>query len=258
MTDFGRRAGQGDMLKSVYDPNEDGVIAVAQTEADMTRAVYDPNLNGIIAVAQTEADMTQAVFVPILTAFDAALANHHSQHEDAGTDEISLAGLTPPAHKATHEDGGSDEIDTTGLIGHIVRAILGDATQGRQLRAGRIIVKDGTDANTLNVTYQDNWNSSDVAELDNLGRGDENNNWDYDAAGKILDFHTIPQGGFCQWVVGTLYRNYSTTFRVPAIYEAGNRVRMALPENPGATLEIWEDIVDTGRIIMDFVYITAA
>ena len=31
MTDFGRRF--GDMFKSVYDPNKDGIIALAQTEA---------------------------------------------------------------------------------------------------------------------------------------------------------------------------------------------------------------------------------
>lgn len=44
MTDFGRRL--SDMLKSDYDPDEDGVIAVAQTEADMTKAVYDDDDDG--------------------------------------------------------------------------------------------------------------------------------------------------------------------------------------------------------------------
>lgn len=31
------------MKKDDYDPNKDGVIAVAQTEADMKKAVYDPH-----------------------------------------------------------------------------------------------------------------------------------------------------------------------------------------------------------------------
>lgn len=53
MTDFGRRF--GDMFKSTYDSNEDGVIAVAQTEADMKLSTYDPNEDGVIAVAQTAA-----------------------------------------------------------------------------------------------------------------------------------------------------------------------------------------------------------
>jgi len=46
--------------KATYDPDDDGVIAVANTEADMTKAVYDPDDDGVIAVAQTEADMRKA------------------------------------------------------------------------------------------------------------------------------------------------------------------------------------------------------
>ena len=72
MTDMGRRTGTGDMLKSVYDPNQDGVIAIAQTEADMKASVYQPQL----------------------AAVQALLADHHAQHEDGGTDEIDATGLT--------------------------------------------------------------------------------------------------------------------------------------------------------------------
>lgn len=71
MTDFGRREGGGDMKKSTYDPNNDGVIALAQTEADMTTAVY----GGIIAALQ------------------ALAAAHKTQHEDGGSDEIDATGL---------------------------------------------------------------------------------------------------------------------------------------------------------------------
>ncbi|MBA7647193.1 hypothetical protein ES703_54963 [subsurface metagenome] len=60
------------MLKSVYDSNNDGVIAVAQTEADMTKAVYDPALADISAL----------------------LAAHKTQHQNGGTDEINATGLT--------------------------------------------------------------------------------------------------------------------------------------------------------------------
>ena len=72
MTDFGRRTGQGDMLKSVYDPNEDGVIAVAQTEADMTEAYYGPVLTAMLSLA----------------------ADHSTQHESGGTDVLNVTGLT--------------------------------------------------------------------------------------------------------------------------------------------------------------------
>ena len=51
------RGGSGDMLKSVYDSNLDGVIAVAETEADMKKSVYDGDDDGVIAFAETEADI---------------------------------------------------------------------------------------------------------------------------------------------------------------------------------------------------------
>lgn len=74
MTDFGRRTGQGDMLKSVYDPNDDGVVALAQTEADMTKAVYDP----------------------ALAAMATLLAAHNTQHQYGGSDAIKLDALALP------------------------------------------------------------------------------------------------------------------------------------------------------------------
>lgn len=50
---------------------------------------------------------------------------HATTHQDGGTDEINVSGLTgllaspqtPIAHKTSHEDGGSDEISVLGLSG---------------------------------------------------------------------------------------------------------------------------------------------
>jgi hypothetical protein len=50
---------------------------------------------------------------------------HKTTHQDGGTDEISVAGLsgllgdaqTPLAHKTTHQDEGTDEISVAGLSG---------------------------------------------------------------------------------------------------------------------------------------------
>jgi len=53
------------------------------------------------------------------------LGTHASTHENAGGDEISVAGLSgeladnqpPKAHKASHQDGGGDEISVAALSG---------------------------------------------------------------------------------------------------------------------------------------------
>ena len=42
------RGGSGDMTKAVYDPDLDGVIALAETEADMTKAVFDSDGDNVL------------------------------------------------------------------------------------------------------------------------------------------------------------------------------------------------------------------
>lgn len=54
-----------------------------------------------------------------------SLATHATRHENGGSDEISVAGLsglladgqTPLAHVTTHQNGGADELSVTGLSG---------------------------------------------------------------------------------------------------------------------------------------------
>jgi hypothetical protein len=61
----------------------------------------------------------------LLRAVPSALPLHASTHEDGGTDEINVAGLsglladgqTALAHASTHENGGADEISVAGLSG---------------------------------------------------------------------------------------------------------------------------------------------
>jgi len=104
MTDFGRK--QGDMLRSVYDPNKDGVLAVAQTEADMTKAVYDPTLATIVAL----------------------LANHSAEHESGGDDEIDVTGLVGTEGSEILGDG------TLGRVVRIVSLIILDAVDANKIR----------------------------------------------------------------------------------------------------------------------------
>jgi len=54
-----------------------------------------------------------------------SLTPHHGTHENGGSDQINVAGLsgeladaqTPKTHASTHENGGSDEMDVTDLSG---------------------------------------------------------------------------------------------------------------------------------------------
>ena len=212
MTDFGRRSGVGDMLKAVYDPNEDGVIAVAQTEADMKRSVYDANLDGVIAVAQTEADMTKAVYDPVVAAIQALAA----------------------AHKTQHQNGGTDEINATGLTGVPVAPLLGDGVAGRVLRHSYFYIRDGTNADTIQCRLVSWWNGDAISWTDNIAKGATTGNFTLSSDGKIL---TIENSGLSGTVIdawGILARN-----------ETGTAV--CLHVNPtGSDIQLYTSTIDTG------------
>jgi hypothetical protein len=64
---------------------------------------------------------------------------HAINHQDGGSDEISVAGLQgvlaqaqiPQGHHATHENGGSDQISVAGLSGVLATKQDADKLQGR-------------------------------------------------------------------------------------------------------------------------------
>ena len=106
MTDFGKKFGVGDMLKSVYDSDEDGVIAVAQTEADMTKAVYDTADDGFVD----------------------GLKDHAELHEDGGGEEIAVTGLVGATARAILGDG------TAGRVMRGVSLVVDDGTDASTLK----------------------------------------------------------------------------------------------------------------------------
>ena len=236
MTDFGRRTGQGDMLKSVYDPNEDGVLAVAQTEADMKRSVYDANLDGVIAVAQTEADMLLSVWEPIIDSLVAHAAAHADQHED----------------------GGSDEVSAWGLEGVPVAPILGDGIAQRHLRELRLTIDDGTDAGTLKCTITNRWNAPTYAAVDNIYKNTLTGGFYLSATGKQLILGAAIIGGNCRFAVGVIHKSLNSLNTHPAIVRAADSIAAYLFTVTGGTQRDMTSFVDTGKIELNILYITDA
>lgn len=104
-------------------------------------------------------------------------AGHHPTHENAGMDEIDLAGMsglladpqTPETHAGTHEDGQADEVNVAGLHGELADdqpALAHDiagarhtstATPAQLLQAdanGLPVDASNTDAEVTNVVLQ--------------------------------------------------------------------------------------------------------
>jgi len=236
VTDFGRRSGVGDMLKATYDPNADGVIALAQTEADMKRSTYDPNLDGVIAIAQTVADMEKADYDSVINALVALAADHKTQHQNGGTDEIDATGLTG-----------------TGGLGLMV-----DGVAGRVLRLIYFYLSDGTNINTIKCQAHNVWNGDLMAEVDNIGKGDTVGPFTLEADGQKLVINASGFSGNIKFALINLVRGDPQTF--PSIYpeKSGNNLRLHFYEAGTANSIDISGEIGTGQIRMLIAYITDA
>ena len=94
-----------------------------------------------------------------------ALTAHHTSHENGGSDEVTVQGLsglladgqTPLAHKTSHQDAGTDEISVTGLSGvladdqHVIDAEVTALIGSTQPAAHKTSHQDGG-ADEISVT----------------------------------------------------------------------------------------------------------
>jgi hypothetical protein len=151
MTDFGKRTGEGDMLKSVYDTDDSGVVddseATAAHKANHQNGGSDeisvaglagelsdnqpPKAHGLGSASHSTATLSELNAKVSDATLDKTTdtrtpAAHKASHQNGGSDELSLAGLTPPTHASRHESGGADEIDATGLVATATLVDRGD------------------------------------------------------------------------------------------------------------------------------------
>lgn len=100
-----------------------GLLADAQNPVQATEILVGGA--EIATQAETDAGTDDTRMVTPLKLATKPLAAHASSHENGGSDEISVLGLSglladdqnPTAHAADHENGGGDEISVAGLSG---------------------------------------------------------------------------------------------------------------------------------------------
>ena len=100
------------------------------------------------------------------------LDDHSVQHEDGGSDEINVGGLsgeladpqTPKTHSGTHEDGGTDEINLEDLDGESAELKSHKADNTPHATAQEL-----TASNEISVTNTDDATSPTAAPLKTAG-----------------------------------------------------------------------------------------
>ena len=172
----------------------------------------------------------------LLRAVPSAIAAHASTHEDGGSDEINVAGLsglladgqTALAHASTHEDGGSDEISVAGLSG-----LLADGQT--PLTHASTHASAGSDPLTLAQSQVTGLTSALAAKLPLAGgtmTGQLNFSGTTHAGLKLLSLTTVQRDALTP-ANGMLI--YNTTTATVQKYEAGAWVNSGTPAAHAST-----------------------
>jgi len=258
MTDFGRPAGVGDMLKSVYDPDLDGDVDALAThktshqdggsdEIDVT------DLSGELADDQPPKEHPLAGNKHT----SATLAQLNAEISDATLDKDTDT-RTPTAHKTSHQDGGSDEINVAGLTGTTPRAILGDATPGRVLRYIQLEIANGTTGATLKCTIADLFNGDVVSSVDNISKDATTDGFTLSADGQKLTIEAAILSGNVLYAMAVIGNNATEVLFAVTPRAESNDIFLNFTVVPTGDPIDLTTLVDTGKIWLHITYITDA
>lgn len=241
MTDFGKRAaGAAVAHKTTHQDGGADEISIAglsgQAADDQPAAAHD--LGGTKHQSST-------------------LAQLNAKVSDANLDD-SGDPRTPSGHKASHQDGGADEISVAGLIGTTPRALLGDATAGRNFRASKFIIQAGTTQDTIKCTLSPAFNGDTIAETDNIAMGATVGAYTLDSDGYFLTIDHAYLSGNVLLALGLLAINVCGTQFTLHAYSLTTDIMVVLrhPETGGPYS--MSTLVDVGDIHTKIAYITDA
>lgn len=217
---------------------------------------------------------------------DTTVAGHHATHENDGADEISVEGLSgdladaqdPKDHASNHTDGTDDIQNATaaqkGLAtatqitkldgiedGAEVNEIVGDGNTGYTLRNSYLLVKNGTNANTVKPSFTARWNGDTISEVDNLGKGNTSGNFELSSDGKSLYIKVDGLSGSGLFAMGNpLYICIGATaiVSITALSETTGDLRLQVNNPVDGSLYDLTVLVDTGNINVDTFYLTNA
>jgi len=236
VTDFGRRRGTGDMLRSVYDTDHSGVV-------DQTPAHK--------ATHQDEGDDEVSV-----DALSGELADLQYSTWDMVSGKPTAYPPTP--HKTSHGEEGTDPVNVTGLVGTTPRAILGDATAGRVFRGIYLVVDNGVNGVSLKCTVGSRWNGDVIAETDDIVKGQTTGHFSLSADGTSLTIEAAGLSGNVLYANGEIHSNASETPLTAFLRVVNNDINyVGKDAATAATLDL-TTLVDTGAIILNILYITDA
>lgn len=236
MTDFGRRAGVGDMLTSVYDTDESGVVDKAPAHKDTHEDEGDDEIS-VVGLSGELADNQKSTWAKV-----------------SGKPET----FTPSAHGDSHEAEGVDLLDVTGLVGTTPRAMLGDGTAGRVLRILKLRVNDGTNADTLKCRTYNQWNGDTIGLQDNIPKGASAGHFSLDIDGHNVTIRNTGLTGTVVCAIGHVIHNATLTEFIQTTHKSTSGIVVGVKGLSDGVFKDLTALVDNGYFDIQVLYITDA
>jgi len=148
---------------------------------------------------------------------------------------------------------GCNHEDANGSLGAFLGAGSGF---GREFRACLLILKDGTNANTIKGSLFSRYNGDVIAETDNIAKGATTGDWTLDANGEILTIETSGLTGDAIYAFGSVILNPSGSAFDVYFSASTNDILLSVRNAGSAALLDLTSMVNAGWFYFEFIYIT--
>lgn len=134
-----------------------------------------------------------------------------------------------------------------------------DGTDSQVLRSSKLIIDNGTNANTLKCTLTSNFNGDTIAETDNIAKNATTGNYTLDTNGYVLLIEAAGLTGNAVKVLNVSILSNASGAAVTCDFDvATNDISLHLKGNTDASSQDMTSLVDTGAISLMITYITSA
>ena len=149
----------------------------------------------------------------------------------------------------TVTDGGANTTIT------VAADIAGDATAGRVMRFGYIVIDNGTNVNTIKCTFYNRWNADDIPTQDNISPASTSGGFSLGSMGYELRVEADSLSGNVVAAMGKIDENSTGTAYTVQLKANLNDIRIYVL-NLNASLQDLTSLVDSGSLRIAMIYVT--
>ncbi len=145
-----------------------------------------------------------------------------------------------------------------GYVGALTANPIGGDAAGRSLRLCRLIIDNGSNANTLKCTFTNRWNGDGIVETDNIAKGATTGGWTLSANGETLTIENSELSGDALFATGKINYNMSGVHLTHGMYANVNNIDISVYTSGTGAANDFTVLVDTGEMHFDVIYLTDA